>query len=188
MIIKIYRLLMAFLLIIALIGSFEIPRRDLRATGQVAGIALDKENGQIKATFELYVPAADEPIGKTRKVVVSTGESLEECIANARRVQGETLFVNDAAALVIGSADHSYLLEKAMDYFRLLKNDHMDLPVFFAFGQSAGAIFEGEGVVLSTGLAESAKSMDKLQTVKNLMNGIGERILIKGEGAYEIIS
>ena len=136
MIIKIYRLLMAFLLIIALIGSFEIPRRDLRATGQVAGIALDKEGDQIKATFELYAPAVDEPIGKERKVVISTGSSLEECILNAKRVQGETLFVNDAAVLIIPR--HYYADFEAMmagSSFSFLCNKERNAHLLFSYFQ-----------------------------------------------------
>lgn len=176
------------LLVIAIAGSFAIPRRDLRATGQVAGIALDEENGLLKATFELYTPTLDEPIGRNRKTVVSTGATLEECIDNARLVSGESLFADDASVLILSSQNHAFLLQKVLEHYRLLKNDQMDLPVFFAFAQEAGAVFSGEGAVLSGELAKSGKLLDKVQTVRDLMNGTGQRILIRGEGAYEIIS
>lgn len=185
---KIYYAAISVFVIAALICSFMLPRRDLRATGQVAGIALDEEGGLIKATFELYTPQLDEPIGRTRQTVVTTGSSLEECITNARLIRGESLFVNDAAALIISSDDHAFLLEKVLEHYGLLKNDQMALPVFFAFGQEAGKIFSGDGRVLSADLAESGKSLDKLQTVRDLMNGTGQRILVRGEGSYEIIS
>lgn len=176
------------LLIGAIVGSFAIPRRDLRATGQVAGIALDEEGGLLKATFELYSPTLDEPIGRNRETVISTGSDLAECIENARLSRGESLFTDDAAVLVISSEDHTFLLQKVFEHYRLLKNDQMDLPVFFAFGQQAGVIFSGEGAVLSGALAKSGKLLNKVQTIRDLMNGKGERILIKGEGNYEIIS
>lgn len=176
------------LLAAAIVGSFALPRRDLRATGQVAGIALDEKDGLIQATFELYSPELDEPIGRSRRIVTATGVSLEECFSAARLTQGENLFADDAAALIISSEKHAFLLEKAMEYYCLLKNDQMSLPVFFAFGQEAGEIFAGEGAVISTELAESGKSLGKLQTVRDLMNGTGERVLIRGEGSYEIIS
>lgn len=179
---------MALLLITAIAGSFLIPRRNLRSIGQVAGIALDEENGRLKATFELYTPALDEPIGRRRQTVVSYGESLEECISNARLIRGETLFTDDAAALILSSEDHAFLLQKVVEYYRVLENDQMDLPVFFSFGQQAAAIYAGEGAVISTELAESGKKTERLQTIRDLMNGTGERILIRGEGGYEIIS
>ena len=37
-------------------------------------------------------------------------------------------------------------------------------------------------------LAESGKNTNQLQTVRDIMNNSGKRVLIKGEGAYEIIS
>lgn len=188
MIIRIYRILTAVFLLIAVVGSLFLPRRDLKKTAQVAGIALDEENGQIRATFELYVPAVDDVIGMKRKTVVGYGDTLEECIENVRFRSGDTLFVNDAAALVIEGRSDAFLMPRVFEYFRLLKNNHMDLSVFFAFGQSAGEVFEGEGAVLSTALAQSSKSINRVQTVKNLMNSIGERVFIRGKGGYEIIS
>ncbi|MBQ8894008.1 MAG: hypothetical protein IJ043_06315 [Clostridia bacterium] len=176
------------LLVAAIAGAVTLPRRDLRATGQVAGIALDAENGQIKATFELYSPAVDTPIGTARKTIVSTGNSIEECILKARISQGDSLFVDDASALILSSSEHTFLLEKVFEYYSQIKNDQMDLPVFFAFGQKAGTIFSGEGKVLSMELAQSAKSLHKRQTIRDLMNETGERVLIQGEGSYEIIS
>ncbi len=188
MIIRIYRILTAVFLILAVIGSFSIPRRDLKKTGQVAGIALDKENGQLRATFELFVPAVDDVIGAKRKTIVGYGNTLEECILNVQTRGGDALFVSDAAALLIDGRSDSSILPMVFDYFCLLKHNHMDLPVFFTFGQSAGEIFEGEGTVLSTAMVESAKTMKKVQTVKNLMNNVGERVLVCGRGSYEIIS
>ncbi len=188
MIIRWYRVLAVVFIIIAILGSFEIPRRNLRSTSQVAGMAMDWEGEQIKTTFELYVPSADAPFGSKRKTVVGSGDTLEECIENVSLTHGEFLFVNDASALIISSNHHTDLLREALSYFSLLKNDHMDLPVFFAFGQKASAVFEGEGAVISTELAASAKHLNRIQTVKNLMNGVGKRVLIRGEGSYEIIS
>ncbi len=176
------------LLIAAVAGSFAIPRRDLRATGQVAGIALDEEDGHLKATFELYSPTLDEPIGRNRETVISTGNDLAECIENARLSRGESLFADDVSVLILSSENHAFLLQKVLEHYRLLKNDQMDLPVYFAFGQQAGTIFAGEGSVLSGELAKSGKLLNKVQTVRDLMNGSGERVLIKGEGNYEIIS
>ncbi len=175
------------LLIFAICGSFAIPRRDLRAIGQVAGFALDEEDGTLKATFELYDPSLDEPIGRSRRIIVSEGNSIEECIENARLTVGENLFVNDASVLVLSSKNHSFLVQKTIEHYQLLKNDQMDLPVFFAFGQDAGEIFDGEGAVLSADLAKSGKLLNKVQTIRDLMNGKGNRVLIRGEGEYEII-
>ena len=188
MIIRWYRLLAVVFIIIAVFGSFELPRRNLRSTSQVAGMAMDWENGQIKTTFELYVPSADAPFGSKRRAVVGRGVTLEECIKNVSLTHGEFLFVNDASVLIISSEHHTDLLREALSYFSLLKNDHMDLPVFFAFGQKAAKIYEGEGAVISTELAASAEHLKQVQTVKNLMNGVGDRVLIRGEGGYEIIS
>lgn len=176
------------LLIGAVIFSFKLPRRDLQATGQVAGIALDEENEKIKATFELYSPAVDEPIGSKQKTVVSFGFDIQECIDNAMLLHGESLFVDDASVLIIGGNDQDFLLPKVFEYFKLLKNDHMDLPVFFTAEQEAGNVFLGAGTVVSSQLAESGKKLKKSQTVRDLMNRTGENVLIIGEGSYEIIS
>lgn len=188
MIVRVYRILSAVFLLVAIIGSFAIPRRNLRTTGQVAGIALDWEEEQIKASFELYVPALDETIGKESKTVVGYGSSLEECIVNATRTNGDDLFVNDASALIVAGEYDEYLLNHVFEYFCSLKNTHMDLPVFFTLGQNAEQIFAEEGSVISISLAASAKSLKQTQTLKNLMNGVGKRILIEGKGGYEIIS
>lgn len=179
---------MVLLLVVASVCSFWVPRRNLRGIGQVAGIALDRQGDSIRATFELYVPAVDEPIGQNRQTVTTTGASLEECIQNARLVSGWELFTDDAMVLILGGKDHTFLLPKVLAYYSNFKHDHMDLPVFFAFGQPASKIFEGEGSVISMDLAESGKNTDQLQTVRDLMNNSGKRVLIKGEGAYEIIS
>ena len=178
----------AVFLVAAVLGSFSIPRRELRSTGQVAGIALDEVEGKLRATFELYAPSLDEPIGKRRATVVTLGESLQECMDRAQLSGGESLFADDISALILSGAEDQFLLQKVYEHYRLLKNDQMDLPVFFTFGQDAGRVFEGEGAVLSGELAESAKAMHKLQTIRDLVNGSGERVLIRGEGCYEIIS
>ncbi len=183
-----YRLIPAVLLVAAVIGSFSLPRRDLRSIAQVAGIALDQENGMLRATFELYVPVLEKSIGTQRETVSALGGSLEECVENIRKVRGEELFTDDAAVLILSSEQDDYLVEKVLEHYRQLKNDQMELPVFFAFGQSAASIFEGEGAVISTELAESGEKLSAIQTVKDLMNGAGERVLIRGEGGYEIIS
>ncbi len=179
---------MAVLLITAAVCSFTIPRRNLRSTGQVAGIALDEENGSLRATFELYSPSLDEPIGSKRQTVTTNGSDLQECIDRARLTGGESLFADDASVLILGSGDETFLLEKVLEHYRLLKNDQMDLPVFFTLDQSADAVFSGEGPVLSGELAVSAKAVGQVQTVRDLMNGNGEKVQIKGEGKYEIIS
>lgn len=184
---KVRNIAIVLLAVGAIAGSFTIPRRDLRGTEQVAGIALDEVNGGICATFELYSLDDEQTIGKEKKVVVSEGETLADCIENAYRVHGKTLFANDAAVLILGGSGTERLLEAAFDYYRLLANDQMDLPVFFAEGE-AGKILSGEGEVLSTGLARSGRELKRLQTVRDLMNGTGERVRIRGEGGYEIIS
>lgn len=175
------------LFIAAAAGSFTIPRRDLRATAQVAGLALDAKAGMLQATFELYSPESDETIGTRKEVVVTEGATLEECIDNARLVYGKTLFASDAAALIIGKNSRELLLSAVLDYYRLLAHDQMDLPVFFAEG-TAGAVLQGEGPVVSTQLAQSGKALNRVQTIRDLMNGTGEQVRITGEGRYEILS
>ena len=103
------------LFIAAAAGSFTIPRRDLRATAQVAGLALDAKAGMLQATFELYSPESDETIGTRKEVVVTEGATLEECIDNARLVYGKTLFASDAAALIIGKNSRELLLSAVLD-------------------------------------------------------------------------
>ena len=179
---------MTLLLLMAVVCSFGIPRRELRATAQVAGIALDEENGRIYATFELYSPALDAPIGSERQTVKTCGTNLQECIDRAQLVGGESLFADDAAVLIVGSGNETLMIEKIKTHYRQLKNDRMDLPVFFTLDQSASSIFEGEGAVLSGELAESANAVGQVQTVRDLMNATGQRVRIKGEGSYEIIS
>ena len=188
MIIRWYRLLAPVLIVLAAWGAIEIPRRNLKSTAQVAGIALDWEEENIKTTFELYEPSEEENFGQKRKIIVSRGKTLQQCIDQAKILSGKELFVSDAAALIISNDHHSALLSVVFEYYKELKNDHMDLPVFFAFGQPADAIFKGEGAVVSDDLVSSARQSKQVQTVKNLMNGVGERVLIKGEGDYEIIS
>ncbi len=177
--------LIAVFMIFAALASFMIPRRNPRATAQVAGFALDLQKNEIKATFELYRPENDQPIGASSEVIQSNGKSIEECIQQALKSYGKELFINDASVLILGD---DRLLKDVLAYYRLQKNDHMDLPVFFAENQNAGKIFSGEGGVLSDNLAESAKSLGKIQTIRDLMNEKGNRIRIKGEGNYEIIS
>lgn len=179
---------MASLLAVAIFCSFGIPRRELRSIAQVAGIALDEENGRLHATFELYSPVLDEPIGTKRQTVSIEGSSLKECIDGARRVGGESLFTDDISVVIIGRGDERLIMQKVADHYRQLKNDRMDLPMFFAADQSASQIFAGDGAVLSGELSESAKALNRVQTLRDWFNGTGQRVWIKGEGSYEIIS
>lgn len=188
MVIRLNRLLSLFLLVLALVGAAEIPRHNMRLTAQVAGIALDESNGQLKATFELYDTAMDQPIGKKRQVVTATGETIEQCLTNARTSYGKDLFIQDAAALIIDGRHHSTILEQIFLYYSQYKNDQMALSVFFTLGQPAGELFEGEGEVVSMSLAASARNMKRVQTVKDLMNGTGQRVVVRGKGSYEIVS
>ncbi len=172
----------------AVIGSFFLPRRDLRATGQVAGIALDEENGKIRAAFELYVPSVDQPIGQSSEVVYSEGKDIEECVKNASRTTGKELYLDDSEALILNGGDGAFLIEKTLDYFRILKNDQMDIPIFFVKDQKAKDVFSSKGKILSTQIAKSAELLKKRHTVRDFMNGEGAYVWIKGEGTYEIIS
>ncbi len=174
-------------LVIAIFCSFFLPRRDVRTIGQVAGFALDEKNETIHATFELYSPSVDQPIGKERQVLASEGKDIEECLKEIERKSGKKLYIDDAEVLILGG-QQGELMEKVLDYYKAFSHDNMDLPVFFAQNQEAGKIFEGKGEILSTEISQSAKNLKKRQTVRDLMNGTGERILIKGEGSYEIVS
>lgn len=182
------KILIILMIIVALVGALSFPRRSLRSIGQTAGIALDWENGRIKATFELFDPETGETIGKKRKVVMSEGESIDECIENAEFIQGKKLFADDVSVLILNYKAKDRLLPPVLEHFCLLKNDHMDLPVFFSLEQNAGAIFSGEGAVISMDLAQSGKNLGRLVTVRDLMNGNRDYVLVKGEGRYEIIA
>ena len=179
---------MLLLLIGAVAFAFGLPRRDLRSTAQVSGIALDEQDGRLIATFELYVPSTEDPIGSKRETVTTVGSDLRECMERTRLIGGEALFTDNASALILGSGNEDVLLQALFNHYRELKNDQMSLPVFFTLDQSGGQIFEGEGAVLSNELAESAKAVGMVQTVRDLMNGVGSRVRIRGEGSYEIIS
>lgn len=178
--------ILALLLSAAVLCSFWIPRRALRTTAQVAGIALDQGDDGLIATFELYSADADETIGSKREIAVGYGDTLEACMEDALHRQGKTLFVNDASVLILGAENADGLLRAALNYYSALSHDHMDLPVFFAKG-TAASLFEGEGEVLSVKIEASAKGLGRRQTVKDLMNGRGVRVLLKErEGGYEI--
>lgn len=176
------------LLAAAVASSFFLPRREPRSIGQVAGVALDRTEQGVRATFELYDPSLEEPIGKKRRTVVTEGADFQDCIDQAVRKEGERLYTDDLFALILSGEEDAFLLDIVLDHYRLLKNDHMALPVFFTLGQQAGAVFDGEGAVLSMDLAESGKRLKKIQTVRDLMNGAGTRVVIRGEGSYEIVS
>ncbi len=188
MIIKVYRIIMAVLLIISVVASDEIPRRSLRQTAQVSGIALDRQGDQIKATFELYDPAVDDPIGEKQKTVFGVGESIEACIIDASKRQGGELFIDDASALIIEGENRMFIVSRILEYYRELKHDHMDLKVFVAENQRAEAVFEGAKSVISAGLSKSAENLNAILTVKDLMNNQNNWVKIKGEGSYEIVS
>ena len=177
----------AVLLILSVIFSFSIPRRDLRSTEQVAGIALDMEEGKIRATFEFYKAEPQKPIGSEKEVVSTVGGSLTECIDSAFRTFGKELFAADAAALLINGKDREPLLKEALAYYARFSHDQMDLPVFFTQGK-AGAVFGESGAVLSDSLVESAKKIHRVQTIRDLMNQKGSPVWIRGEGRYEILS
>lgn len=175
-----------FLLLFAVISSFWLPRRNLRETAQVAGIALDWEQERMMATFELYQADADETIGAKKRVVIGYGETLEMCIQDALRRQGKRLFVNDASVLILGQEKKERLLEAVLNYYCDFSHDDMDLPVFFAKGKAADFL-SGEGAVRSMEIAASAKALNQRQTVKDLMNQRGERIwLLFKEDGYEL--
>ncbi len=177
-------ILIMVLLITALIASYNIPRRDLRSLSQVAGIALDINGETMVATFELFDPAIDQPIGTERSVISAEGRSITDCLEQIKRVHNAELYLNDAAVLILNS-DH--LLDEVFSFYSKLSNDHMDLPVFYVNDQSAAEIFEGSGEVISTKLADSAESIDRLQTVRDLMNGEKETVYVQGRGTYEIL-
>ncbi len=175
-----------FLLLFAIIASLWLPRRNLRETAQVAGIALDWEQDGLMATFELYQADAEETIGSKKRVVVGYGETLGKCIEDALRRQGKHLFVNDASVLILGQEKKERLLEEVLNYYRNFSHDDMDLPVFFAKGKAADFL-NGEGAVRSMEIAASAKALNQRQTVKDLMNQRGERIwLLFKEDGYEL--
>lgn len=180
--------LLGVFLIVAMVGSFFLPRRDLRSTGQVAGIALDEANGIIQATFELYDPSVDQPIGSSCELVSSKGADLEECVKNASKSTGKELYLEDVEVLIMNGKDSNALLDAMEKYYSVFKNEQMDLPVVFAKNQSAKRIFSSKGKILSTQIAKSVELMKKRHTVRDWLNGEGEYVWIKGEGSYEIVS
>ena len=182
--VNIKAVLIGVLLSLAVIGALFLPRRDLRSLAQVAGIALDLEDEKIVATFELYVPAVDRPIGTERKVVYGTGETFEECVNSVKKRFGAELYLNDALVLILGSEQ---LNNEVCSYYSVFAHDHMDLPIFYSYRQKASEIFEGEGAVISTELAASAEKLQDFQTIRDLMNDEGTRVWVRGRGAYEIV-
>lgn len=175
-------------IIAAIIASVSLPRRELQTIAQVAGIAIDGKEGKILATFELFEPSVDQPYGKERATTTSQGETLEECIDNARVSIGKELYVDDISILIIGDKEVEFLLAEVKRYYSKYKQDHMDLPLIIAKNQKAAAIFSGKGKILSTEIAESLQLLGKRSTIKDLFNGVQPDIYIKGEGKYEIIS
>ena len=173
----------AVLLVLSLVASFGIPRRDLHSMAQVAGIALDKVDDSITATFELYKPISDQPIGSQHIVVDAQGKSIADCIKRLKQVYSMELYLNNASVLILSSEQ---LVDDVIAFYSLLVNDHMDLPVFFAEEQAAD-FFEGSKEVMSTHLADSAKRVSRIQTVRDLMNGSGQKVFVRGRGDYEIL-
>lgn len=174
------------LIFAAVICSFWLPRRNLRATAQVAGIALDWVEEGMMATFEIYEGDADENIGTQKQVAFGYGNTFEECIQNTLRGYGKHLFVNDASALFLGDEKTELLLGSVLEYYKKFAHDDMDLPVFFSKGRAADLLM-GEGGVRSVEIAASAKLLHRRQTIKELMNQRGERIYLKlKENGYEL--
>ena len=176
--------LIVMLLIAAVVLSFYIPRRDLRSISQVSGIALDANGATINATFELYTPEINQPIGSKRTVISADGASIQQCLDQIKRVHDTELYVEDASVLIVNSDE---LLDEILSFYSKLSNDHMDLPIFYVKNQRAAEIFEGAGEVISTKLADSAESLDCLQTIRDLMNGEKEKVYVRGCGGYEIL-
>ncbi len=182
--INVKSVIIAGFLIVAIIGSFFIPRRDLHSIAQVAGIALDRSGDRICATFELFDPVLDKPIGTQRKVVFAEGTTMNACIDAAKHHSSAELYLNDASVLILGDG---VPMDLVFDYYSSLAHDHMDLPIFYAHEQSASEIFKGEGKILSTELAKSAEKLDRLHTIRDFMNGEGQKVYVQGSGSYEII-
>ena len=171
-------------LVMAFVASFYIPRRDLRSITQVAGIALDATGATIKATFELYDAEVDQPIGSKRAIVSSEGGSIQHCLNRIKQVYGKELYIENASVLIINSDD---VLDEVFDFYSKQSNNHMNLPVFYVENQYAYEIFEGEGEVISTSLADSAESLGCMQSIRDLMNGEKEKVFVRGSGNYEIL-
>lgn len=175
-------------IIAAIIASISLPRRELQRIAQVAGIAIDGKEGEIVATFELFEPSVDQPYGKERTATTSRGETLEECIENARLSIGKELYVDDISILIVGDEEVEFLLAEVKRYYSRYKQDHMDLPLIRAKNQKAAEVFQGKGKILSTEIAESLRFLGKRPTIKDLFNGVQPDVYIKGVGNYEIIS
>ena len=175
-------------LISALIASFFLPRRELRITAQVSGIAIDRNGDNIVATFELFEPGVDQSYGDERSVVASSGKTFEKCIENARLTMGKELYIDDASVLIIGDKEFDYLLKEVLDYYKTYNHDNMSIPLFRAKSQMASKIFDGKGKILSTEIAESARLIDEQVTIKDVYNGVEPDVFIKGAGGYEIVS
>lgn len=173
-------------MLLALGFSVQIPRRDVHHLAQVAGIALDYEEGGIKATFELYEPSVDQPIGTERRVVASYGESLRDCIEEAEKLQGKELYVSNASVLILG--EERRLLEEVLSYFCEFTNNRTDLPIFVALNQQAGALFAGEGEVLSSQIDAASRHSGVRQTVLDLLNGEQPQVYLRGKGGFELVS
>ena len=177
-----------FLILAAAISSFSIPRREIKRIAQVAGIALDKDGEEITATFELFEPSVDQPYGNERGVVSAKGETLKECVENARLSIGKELYLDDALVLIMAKEDEKALSGEIKRYYKEISCDYMDLPLAQTKNQKAGDIFKGKGKILSIEIAESIRLLGKESTVKDLFNGEKTDVFLSGVGAYEIVS
>lgn len=177
--------LFLFFLLLALLFSLGIPRRDVHHLAQVAGVALDYENGRIKATFEFYAPSVEQPIGAQRKVLICYGETIESCVKEAEKLQGKELFMKNASVLILGD---ERLLEAVRRYYCKFINDRTDLPIYFTVGQAAGTVFNGEGEVVSDQLDAASRHCRLRYTVLDMLNGKKGYVYIKGEGGFELVS
>lgn len=179
---------MALFLSIAIALSFFLPRRNLRTVAQVAGYSIDEIDEVLSVTFEVYVPLPDQPIGEMNSLVTVRGKSIEECIQSAKRIGGKELYISNASILIIGEDDDGSIGREVVRFYKKFRNNNMDLAVVYAKNQTAEAVFNRKGKILSTEIAESVEMLNIRQTVRDLMNKDEKRVWIVGDGNYEIVS
>ncbi len=172
------------LLIGALISTIGIPYYNSHKLIQVAGIALHMEEGDLVAEFELFQPDPENYLGKQKETVRSSGKDLEECIQNLAKTYGKELFLKDAAVLILAERDLEQLVPIVEAYYAKLKNNRMDLPVFFWLEEEK-EVFD-EDKVISLDIADGARMLHYNYTLNDLINQKGEPVYLKGEEGYEI--
>ena len=138
--------------------------REIEKMAIVAGVAIDKENGEYLLTAEIIKTSGEKEVKTSSQTVEGKGETIFDAVRNVIETSGKKLYWSHAKVIIISQDIAREGIVQAIDWLNRDQETRMSLDLLISKEKTAKEVLKNKGVAEISAF----KLYDTLTAEKNL--------------------